>query len=95
MGTIGAWLLSFLASSTGQSIITWLVKLLWTYASGEAKEKIAGSDIKKLVKEKLVEYDAVIAHAQLLASDGLTDAEKEEIRNAKAKIESDLINIRP
>ncbi len=95
MGTIGAWIVSFLASAAGQKIITWLAKLAWDFASKETKEVIAGKQLDKFVKDKLAEYEAIIEEARVKGLDGYTQEEIDEITKKKIALELALINGMP
>lgn len=68
--------------------------LIWKWLSDGAKDKIAKNHISDAIDNALKEYDSVIEEQKVLAIDGLTEEEKNVIREKKSKIRADIINAR-
>jgi|GEM_PF-4612533 len=92
------WLLNFIAqvgsTKAGQAMISWLASKLWNYASDKVRKELAENEWEKHVKDILTKYDAVIDLAAEKAKDGLTEEEKNDIRQKKIALETELLNAR-
>lgn len=73
-------------------LLNYLIKRLWQYIDEKDKDKLLEEKLKVHIAEKLQEYEKVIALANEMAKDGLSEAEKAEIRKRKIDIETSLIN---
>jgi hypothetical protein len=93
------WLIGFIAqigsTSAGQVFLTWLASKIWGFVSDEMKNQLAQGHWESHVKDVLAKYDAVINDAHEKAKDGLTEEEKNEIRNKKIALELELLNSQP
>ncbi len=94
-----AWLANLIirigASSSGQAFLSWIVVKIWAIAEEKFKKEVAKDQIEKAVAKALADYEQVLIDQNLMAVDGLTEEEKNEIRRRKAKTQTDIINIRP
>jgi hypothetical protein len=94
-----AWIVGFIAqvgsTAAGQSFLTWLASKIWGFVNDEMKNQLAKSHWELHVKDVLKKYDDVINYAHEKAKDGLTEEEKNEIRQKKVALETELLNSQP
>ena len=74
------------------SLRGFVLKRLWSLADTAIKDIIAKNHWESHIKTVLADYEKVIEEAKVKASDGLTEEEKNEIRQKKTDLEKLLIN---
>lgn len=94
-----AWLANLIikigATSSGQIFLSWVLSKIWDVVEDRIKNEVAKDKINDAVAKALAEYEQVLIDQNIMAVDGLTEEEKNEIRKRKAKAQSDIINARP
>lgn len=86
-------LIAFLTNSMlGKAVLNFLLNNLWGLATKAAKEELARKTFEEVLKVHLKAYDDVVAWANEISKDGLTEEEKNEIRKRKIEIEKAIIN---
>lgn len=95
MGFLIGWAIKLLGTSSGQSLVSWLIKFLWEKASAPIREEIAKEKLKTYIAGVLADYEKAVKDATEKAKDGLTPEEIEEIRRKKIEIEERLMNGNP
>lgn len=83
------------ATSSGQAFLAWILSKVWDVVSDEIKDRTAKDRVEKAVAKALEDYEQIIKDQNLMAADGLTEEEKNEIRRRKAKAQADIVNARP
>ena len=69
-----------------------LAPLLWKWLGDEGQKLLAKNHISGAVEKSLAEYESVMEEQKVMAQDGLTEEEKNALREKKAKIRADIIN---
>lgn len=82
------------ATSSGQIFLSWVLSKIWSVVEDKIKEEVAKDKINTAVAKALAEYEQVIHDQNLMAVDGLTEEEKNEIRRRKAAAQAAIINAR-
>lgn len=83
------------STSAGQAFLAWILGKIWNVVDDKIKDATAKDRVNKAVAKALEDYEQIIKDQNLMAADGLTEEEKNEIRRRKAKAQSDIVNARP
>lgn len=83
------------STAPGQAFLSWVVTRAWDVITEKSRKEIAKRELDAAITKALADYEQVIKDQNLLAADGLTEEEKNEIRKRKAKIQSSIVNMRP
>lgn len=86
-------LIAFLTKNTlGKAVLNFLIKKVLESATKEFKKEIEDRILNKKLAALKKEREELNALTQKLASDGLTEEEKNEIRKKKIKLDQDTFN---
>ena len=75
-----------------KAVVSWLLNKLWSWASEEIKDALSRQRAEEHIRKVLGDYEKVLEEAKEKAKDGLTEEEKNEIRQKKIALEQSLIN---
>lgn len=82
------------ATSSGQAFLAWVLGKIWNVVDDKIKDAMAKDRVNVAVAKALEDYEQIIKDQNLMAADGLTEEEKNEIRRRKAAAQASIINAR-
>lgn len=86
--------MEFLGGLFVKYVVDWILSKLWAMGSGEVKERLAAKEVDKVVQDKLIPIQAIVAEYEAIIASGRqpTKEEIDEIRRRKIAAETDLFN---
>lgn len=87
-------IIKIFSNPAGQAALTWLGGKIWARLNEAAQAELSKKHVEEAVKKAMEDYEKVLEDQIVLAKDGLSDDEKNEIRRRKAEAQARIINAR-